>query len=332
MLLKATIQNWKSFYMANIGGKEMYFPYVRGRQNELLALRELVENNLLSIHILPVVEPVKLSSTLSKTMEAFIKKEKKLGIVCNPAVGSFNSDMRDDDNSNKQKFLNMLDNEYIIKSHIMKKRSAAQIATWEQKKGVKKSDWIIISNARDCIEEYSDIFSKTAPQFVLIPDEFRRKIRLNKVLFEDRFEKCDRNSDYQKNDDEFFSEDILFYKDEGFLGFGDYSVIGKDYLESGFAPYAVAIHIIYFAEDNSLRVHHFVSDSNDDIQNPAMKFYEAVRKLAKWIEKNDIKPTMGLQAFLEHYKNQTYPGLGSVKKLSLMHHLELVGKYLDEVR
>lgn len=165
---------------------------------------------------------------------------------------------------------------------------------------------------------------------MLIPDDFRRKVRKNKVLFEDRFDKKDRNSDYQKNDDEFFTEDHLFCYEEGFKGFGDYSIIGKDYLEAGFAPYAVAIHVVYFAKDETLRVHHFVSDSNDDIQNPAKKFYEAVSKLAKWVEENNVFITAGLSTFLEHYRNQTYPGLGSVKKLSLMHHLELVGRYLDE--
>ena len=174
------------------------------------------------------------------------------------------------------------------------------------------------------------IFSDIVPQFVLIPDEFRRKIRNHKVLFEDKFKRCERNSDYKKSEDEFFSEDNLFYKSEDFLGFGDYSIIGKDYLEAGFAPYAVAIHIIYFTEGKSLRVRHFVSDSNEDIQNPAKKFYEAVKQLAEWVEQNEIEPTLGLRMFLEHYKNQTYPGLGSVKKLSLMHHLELIGRYLNE--
>lgn len=95
----------------------------------------------------------------------------------------------------------------------------------------------------------------------------------------------------------FFSEDHIFYNKEGFIGFGDYSVIGKDYLESGFAPYAVAIHIVYFAEDSSLRVHHFVSDSNDDIQNPAKKFYEAVQKLSIWVNENNIPITTGLSGF-----------------------------------
>lgn len=317
--------------MTSIGGNKMYFPYVRGRQYELLALRELVTNDLLSPNILPVVEPVKLSSTLSKTMEEFIKKKKRIGIVCNPAVGSFNSDMKDDEkDSNRQKFLSLLDDPLIVKAHIMKANSSKQISNWKKKKSIQKTDWLVICNNRDYIESYLDIFGETPSQYVLIPDEFRRKIRQKKVLFEDKFKKCERNLDYLKNPDEFFSEDHIFYKEEGFIGFGDYSVIGKDYLESGFAPYAVAIHIVYLAEDGSLRVHHFVSDSNDDIQNPAKKFYEAVHKLSIWVHEYNIPTTAGLSEFLEHYNNQTYPGLGSVKKLSLMHHLELVGRYLDK--
>ena len=317
--------------MKNIGGIKMYFPYVRGRQYELLALQELVNRDLLSENILPVVEPVKLSSTLSKTMEDFVKKQRRMGIICNPTVGSFINDMDNEEKDfNRQKFLSLLDDSLMIKSYIMKANSETQIANWQSQIKIQKKDWLVICNNRDYIESYLSVFSEITPQYVLIPDEFRRKIRQGKVLFEDRFKKCERNSDYQKNPDEFFSEDHIFFKEEGFIGFGDYSVIGKDYLESGFAPYAVVIHIVYFAKDNSLRVHHFVSDSNEDIQNPAKKFYEAVQKLYVWVNENNVPITNGLNEFLKHYRNQTYPGLGSVKKLSLMHHLELVGRYLDK--
>lgn len=40
--------------------------------------------------------------------------------------------------------------------------------------------------------------------------------------------------------------------------------------------------------------------------------------------------TIGIQAFETAYKNQTYPGLGVVKKYSIMHHLELMSRYLNE--
>lgn len=38
----------------------MYLPYLRGRQNELLALKELVNNDLIGDKIIPIIEPIKL--------------------------------------------------------------------------------------------------------------------------------------------------------------------------------------------------------------------------------------------------------------------------------
>lgn len=312
----------------------MYFPYVRGRQYELLALKELLVLERLSEHIIPILEPVKLSSTLAKTMDEFVKRDRRFCVVCNPSVGSFNSDMNDDEkDTNKQKFLELLSGNQVIKSHIVKQDSDDNLSLWEKDTGFKKSDWYVINKSREYMSKYLELFEENTPLMSFIPDEslFRRKIRENRSLLEDRFNKCERNSDYANNPDEFFSDDHLFYLEDGFKGFSDYSVIGEDYLESGFAPYAVAIHIVYFDSKRNLRVHHFVSDSNNDIQNPAGKFYEAVTKLYEWVRDNHISPTGSLQTFIDHYNNQTYPGLGSVKKLSLMHHLELMGQYLDEV-
>jgi hypothetical protein len=149
-------------------------------------------------------------------------------------------------------------------------------------------------------------------------------------MFENKFTKQDKNSDYSKKIDEFFSDDHLFYSTEGYIGFGDYSIIGNDYNEGGFAPYAVAIHIVYFNENNELRVHHFVSDSNNDTKNTSEKFYEAVSKLANWYSNgNQSQSTTALNILLSHYANETYPGLPTLKKLSVMHHLELMGRFLD---
>jgi hypothetical protein len=130
-------------------------------------------------------------------------------------------------------------------------------------------------------------------------------------------------------DDEPFSEDHLYYLEDGYVGFADYSVVGEEYNETGFAPYAVAIHIVYFDTDESLRVKHFVSDSNDDISDPAGKFQEALSKLVEWNEEKKLD-TVAMREFEDLYRREAYPGLGTVKKLSIMHHLELIGRYLDK--
>lgn len=308
----------------------MYFPYLRGRQYELLALRELVLKNSLSNKIIPIVEPVKLSSTLIKTLEVFADNQHKIGVICNPEVGTLLKEMEGvDDEKNKNRFLELLSNEFIINCFIADRNLKEMVNSFKENSAFELNECIVICDKHDYVETYLDVFAENIPKYTLIPDEFRRKIRKNKVILGDRFIKKDRNSDYADFIDEFFSEDHLYYSEDGYEGFADYSIIGKDYFDSGFAPYAVAIHIVYFSEDDSLRVMHFVSDTNEDIKNPAKKFYEAVSKLVKWSAEHNNINTIGLDAFIEHHAKQSYPGLGSVKKLSLMHHLELIGNYLD---
>lgn len=306
----------------------MYFPYLRGRQYELIALRELVQKGVLSSRITPIIEPVKLSSSLVKTIEIYGANNKQLAIITNPKVGSFNSDIREEKNIRLKESWDrsLKGNNNILYMILLKLDSKPEefIEKHADNMGT-------ICYDKDAIPIYESYFSETDVKYNLIPDEsgFRRKIRKNRVLLADKFNKLDRNNDYIEVDDEPFSEDHLYYQEDGYVGFADYSVVGKEYNETGFAPYAVAIHIVYFDKDDSLRVKHFVSDSNDDVSDTAGKFQEALSKLVAWNEQKQLD-TVAMREFQDLYHREAYPGLGTVKKLSIMHHLELVGRYLDK--
>ena len=306
----------------------MYFPYLRGRQFELIALRDLVDKGVLSDKIIPIIEPVKLSSTLIKTIESYGKKGKQLGIIVNPKDGGFKIDIEEEKNQKLKNSLltSLKENDYILYMILL----SANLNPDEFIKNHKDNMGTICDN-KDAIPVYEANFAKMKVKYNLIPDEsgFRRKIRNNRVLLADKFNKQERNNDYIEIDDEPFSEDHLYYVDDGYIGFSDYTVVGKEYNDTGFAPYAVAIHIVYFDSDKSLRVKHFVSDSNDDISDPAGKFQEALSKLVEWNKKKQIK-TVAMKEFEDLYRREAYPGLGTVKKLSIMHHLELIGQYLDK--
>lgn len=305
----------------------MYFPYLRGRQFELIALRELVEKCVLSNRITPIIEPVKLSSTLIKTIEVYGAKSRQLAIITNPEVGSFNSDAREEKNQKLKESLSasLKGNNNILFMNLLKVNTKPE-------KFIKKyaNNMGTICVNKDAIPVYETYFAKADIKYNLIPDEsgFRRKIRINRVLLGDKFNKMDRNNDYIEVDDEPFSDDHLYYQEDGYVGFSDYSIVGEEYNETGFAPYAVAIHIVYFDTDDSLRIKHFVSDSNDDISDPAGKFKEALSKLVAWNEEKRLD-TIAIKEFEDLYNREAYPGLGTVKKLSIMHHLELIGRYLD---
>ncbi|WP_434509785.1 hypothetical protein [Desulfitobacterium sp. AusDCA] len=49
----------------------MYFPYLRGGQFELIAIRELIEQSLIGESIIPVIEPVKLIEPIEKESQNY---------------------------------------------------------------------------------------------------------------------------------------------------------------------------------------------------------------------------------------------------------------------
>ena len=53
-------------------------------------------------------------------------------------------------------------------------------------------------------------------------------------------------------------------------------------------------------------------------------------KLVEWDKLDQIRRTRGGRSLINYYENGRFPGLGVIKKFSLMHHLELMGDFLEE--
>ena len=299
----------------------MYFPYLRGRQYELIALRELAEKQRLSKNVFPIIEPVSPSSTLISTVKKLISSNLNVGFIINPHVGSVGKDKED-----------------RVKECIELAFEATpffivddDIRDWVRIAKTPLNECGFIFNKRDAVQKYLDLVSDSLaqPLFNVIPDEsfYRRSIHSSRVLLNDPFEIKQRNSDYS-DDAELFSEDHLYYKDDGFVGFSDYLTIGDKYTESGFLPYCVVIHITFFDKKNRLMIKHFKSDSIGDTNDTAKKFYEAVSKFVEWNKEHKLN-TYAANELERLHRNGLYPGLGTIKKLSLMNHIELIDSFLN---
>lgn len=70
-------------------------------------------------------------------------------------------------------------------------------------------------------------------------------------------------------------------------------------------------------------VKHFVSDSNQDVSDIGGKFSEAIHKLVTWCNQNNIN-TKAVEVFKDLEARGHFPGLGTLKKLSIMNHIELI--------
>lgn len=112
----------------------MYFPILRGRQFELLALRECVNNGILSDFLIPIVEPVKVSSTFTKTLDSFVDHKHPIGVIRNPVVGKWSREIVKTSNQKIQKhYTELLDNKYLIETFYVTPDLGSNGVLWENR-------------------------------------------------------------------------------------------------------------------------------------------------------------------------------------------------------
>ncbi|MBP1043364.1 sce7725 family protein [Vagococcus sp. BWB3-3] len=298
----------------------MYFPYIRSKQFDLLALKELTERQLLHPSVIPLIEPIKDSAALKRTITSFIKHEQPLAIIANPEVGEFDR---------SQDKLHDID-ELKLAPTILPAFITNQLFTGSLISG--RHNLLITNRYTANLSQFQSLTSDYEISHISIQDP--RMAPLSQAIsLHDPLTVLKNVEDYLYEEDEFFSDDHLFYLEDGFQGFSDYSINGATYEEKGFPAKAVALHILYFDAYQNLRIKHFTSDNNQDYTNPGGKFLEAANKLARWYQKyqDQLVLTYGLSELLLYQQNQKFPGLGVIKKLSLMHHLELVSRYFQQV-
>jgi hypothetical protein len=306
----------------------MYFPYLRGKQFDLIAIRELSEQISKSGVIHPIIEPVReSSSTLRLTIEELIKSNAPFTLIINPEVGDLDSD-----HDSIADIINIQADEYnhfnigiLLDTNTDLNHMDTLLGQVKKQHNIlliHKSRYHDFDRLQDFIEDKEiayNLFNNSVPI-----RRYRRIIdNSTKVILADSFKTQRVNADYANNTDELFTDEHNFYKEDGFVGFADYITIGDDYSDSGFAPYAVAIHLTYLRNNNQIWIRHFVSDSNEDYTDVAGKYREALEKLIRFINENNIH-SQACEEFRKHYNTGHYPGLGSVKKLSIMNHIELV--------
>ena len=61
-----------------------------------------------------------------------------------------------------------------------------------------------------------------------------------------------------------------------------------------------------------------------------MAFEEAMENLLAWDLYDEIPKTEGFIRLVECYNNGKFPGLGVIKRYSLMHHMQMMSEYLGD--
>lgn len=308
----------------------MYYPILRARQFELITIRELAKEGILKDYILPILEPVKEShNNLNLALREFQNSNQNAYLIVNPKFGQKNGDtlfyLDYIHECEEELFIPAFhygNNHFYIKESIEKYNL--------------KDVMILCGND---ISMDDDNFKQLAelPQVSSImmndPQRNRSLDRYIKTLckayirLDDLFEKQVRNSDFLDIQEHRFSEEHLFYDEENYSGFADYTVLPSEFIDGGSTPRAVVIHLTYMKENDQIWIRHFTSETNDSIANVQGKFAEAAKKAVQFCRENKL--TNSAIAELEDYYNREhYPGLGVVKKIGIKNHLIVVQEYL----
>ena len=312
----------------------MYFPYFRGKQYELLAVRENAEL-IAKSGFVPIIEPVKQSlAGLKRSLGALQNANASAILVVNPyhgyhssdsdAIGElFREELQEYDSVSAGIAL-MAEDGLTETEALLEQYEARQVTLVHSG----------FSQGRELASRLGDYENVSRHVFVeehcgkLYQRHFRRHER---VLLRDGFIRR-RNKDHPR--EEFFSDLHAVYEEEGMNGFGDFLIVGDDYSEEGGPAYAVAIHLTYIDpdRDGEMRIFHFVSERQDTPTDPAGKFAESLQKFADEVRRHGthLRRTSAVEAFLELYTRGHYPGLGFVKKLSMQHHLETMAYFLGQ--
>ncbi len=308
----------------------MYHPYLRGKQYELIALRE--NAGLVSgagMH--PIIEPVRADlGALRRAIDALSESGAGCTVVVNPRVGEIRDRL---DFLMTEVFANRPSSWARVEAgfYVHPETQLAEVSTFLAATGE-----LDVSLVHGGFPDGAGLAAAVsgAPQLrrnVFLDGEtgrlYRRHFPENdapRVLIRDGFKQQQKNSQYPESDH--FSDLHVTFADERMSGFGDYLTVGDSFSESGGPAYAVAIHLTYLDREGDMHTFHFVSDQTDSPTNPGGKFLEALAKLVAKVEERDsqVLRTRACEEFLSLYAREYYPGLGYVKKLSMQHHLELM--------
>ena len=316
----------------------MYYPYLRGKQFELLALREFSSEFKNNHTIVPIIEPVKKQvNGLNAAALSMIENGMKFAVILNPSDGDYRHTGIDNDILMSLTALTD-DRDNWIPAYIYKHNGKTLLD--HAKQNNLSNLMIIFPSGADVNDEVlMEFLSKDEVAFVVSGNLSNnrsargRLLRLGKALIslEDRFNERPRNADYANEVDEIFSEDFAYYQDDRLAGFADFTPMAKDFIEGGMLPYAIAIHLTYQKSDDQIFVHHFVSDNNFDQSNIRGKFHEAAVKIAPFFNNNGLYHTSAVDELIRRAESDDgYPGLGYIKKLSVKNHLELITHILSE--
>jgi hypothetical protein len=309
----------------------MYYPILRAKQFELIALREIVSQNpQLFQQFTPILEPVNDTyKPLFRAIEALNSIEVTPLLLINPTVGKFKSDWLDLEELTGLNYLPTI--EFNNDTEEVALQKATQL-------GIEKVAAFVIEGCSvKTLKALNGVDTLIVDTDIVQAGRYQHSLNTKVVLLQDGFRRQDKNAEYSGRSA--FSSAIADYSNSKLHGFSDYTITGRFFSEGGGPAYVVAIHLSELSKDESgfgpevqILINHYVSEDNGSAVDPAGKFMEALSKLIKDVNGRPecFFDSTGLTDFKSLHSQRHFSGLGSAKKNSIKHHIESITQYLIE--
>jgi len=308
----------------------MYYPFLRGRQFELITIRELAVERAIQGVVTPIIEPVtEKKNNLDLAFKVLEEHQLQAYLVMNPQYGFEKGDTKV-----YLDYLNSLELKEVYLPAFIYNGNHRYISESISKYDLNNC-MLICSNDIQVDSGFNKIAGLDQVSAIAVNDPGRnrtlaryiRSLGKSFIRIDDLFSKEVRNQDYLPIQERLFTEEHLHYSEENFQGFGDYTVLPNEFSTTGSTPRAVVIHLTYMKSDQTIWIRHFTSTTNDSIANVQGKFSEAAKKAVKFCETEGLDNS-AINELISFFNQGHYPGLGTVKKLSMKNHILVVADYL----
>ena len=306
----------------------MYCPFLRGKQYELIALREFAIAHPECENVLPIIEPVRLSNSgIVKAAKVMSINRMHYAIVLNPQQGDFAIDdnsldigalLSELDGNNIKPILALLvgDDVYSILNMVSQDFMSNVMLIYQDSIDIDKNQMLINHEKVEYIVA-ADVDSRSNCRSLL---QTQKKI----IRLDDRFIIRRPNVAYRGVEEDRYTEEFYYYKNDRFYGFSDYCVLPKLFSEGGGTPTAIALHLTYQKKQDSIWVRHFVSDEEFDSANIRNKYFSILQKVKTFFEDKTVTPAVN-ELLTDCIQ---FPGLGVLKKITIRNHIELVSNLI----
>ncbi|MGB8354350.1 MAG: sce7725 family protein [Chthoniobacteraceae bacterium] len=305
-----------------------YFPFLRGKQNELFALRALSNQIAASGSVYPIIEPVNENGATRNSFDNYVEAGMPFVFITNPRYGEFRA--------RSQALLAALimdgalseyDN-FIPAIYIYRETGIDEINRFRANYGYLPLLAVIYCGVPASAEVRQ--WCATDPSIYyhvilagVVPTDFINEINpARRVMINDYFRRQARNADYPPT--EFFTDMNTPAGNPNNVNWGDYSIVGDYFAESGGAAYSVAVHHIHYTPGApTLNISHFISDRQETSDDPSGKTIEAVTHLVENLGGLLPNDTDACNQYRTMVETEHARGLGFLKRLAILHHLEI---------